>query len=219
MLLKNTLFHVFLMVITTLHVPPVSAAVDNIKVVGLFKNKAIVTINGKQRVLSKGETSPEGILLISANSREAVVEINGEQRTLKLGSHIGSEFTEDTSKKIVTVAPDRNGMYMVNGSINGFQVEFLIDTGATLIAMNKHDAKRIGLNYRLEGETGRTYTASGIETVYLMELDHVRVGDIELEDVDAAVHDGDHPNVILLGNSFLGKLDIQREGKLMKLLK
>jgi len=192
---------------------------DRIKVVGLFKNKAIVTINGKQQVLSKGETTPGGITLISANSREAVIEINGEQRTLVLGSHIGSEFSTDTTKKTVTVAPDSNGMYMVNGSINGFQVEFLIDTGASLIAMNKHHANRIGINYRLEAETGRTYTASGIDTVYLVKLDKVRVGDIELRDVDASIHDSDHPHVILLGNSFLGKLDLQRQGKLLKLLK
>ncbi|MCG8324359.1 MAG: retroviral-like aspartic protease family protein [Thiotrichales bacterium] len=192
---------------------------DKIKVEGLFKDKAIVTIDGKQRVLSKGKTSPEGVTLISANSREAIVELNGEQRTLMLGSHIGSTFKADTSKKSVTIAPTANGMYLVNGSINGYQVEFLVDTGATLIAMNKHNAKRIGLNYKIEAETGSTYTASGIDTVYLMTLDKVRVGDIELQDVEASVHDSDHPHVILLGNSFLGKLDLQREGKLMMLSK
>ena len=194
-------------------------AFEKIKVVGLFKDKAVLSIDGKQRVLSKGKTSPEGILLVSANSREAVIEVDGEQSTLVLGTHIGSEFTSDTNRKIVTIAPDSGGMYLVNGSINGFQVEFLVDTGATLISMNRHDAKRIGLNYRLEAEQGSTYTASGIDTVYLLNLDKVKVGDIELRDIAASVHDGDHPKVILLGNSFLGNLDLQREGKLLKLLK
>ncbi len=199
--------------------PSVALSAGKIKVVGLFKDKAIVTIDGKQRVLSKGKTSPEGIELISANSREAIIQVDGEQRTLQLGTHIGSEFTSDVRKKTVTIAPNTSGMYMVNGSINGFQVEFLVDTGATLISMNKHEANRIGLNYRLEADTGSTYTASGIDTVYLMTLDKVRVGDIELSDVDASIHDGDHPRVILLGNSFLGKVDLLREGKLLKLLK
>lgn len=193
--------------------------VDKIKVDGLFKDKAIITINGQQRLLSKGKTSPEGITLVSANSREAVILVDGKEQTLKLGSHIGSEFTSDKKQKIVTIAPTTNGMYMVNGSINGFQVEFLVDTGATLISMNKHNAKRIGLNYRLDGEEGASYTASGIDKVYLMNLDKVKVGEIELSDVDASVHDGDHPQVILLGNSFLGKLDLLREGKLLKLMK
>jgi len=116
-----------------------------------------------------------------------------------------------------------NGHFIVEVTVTTdtarIPIRFLVDTGATLIAMNKHDAKRIGLNYRLEAEQGSTYTASGIDPVYLMKLDKVKVGDIELRDVDASVHDGDHPHVILLGNSFLGKLDLQREGKILKLLK
>lgn len=216
---RNFPVYTKLLVLSLLLYPVSSIAVGKIKVVGLFKDKAIVTIDGKQRVLSKGESSPEGIKLISANSREAIISVNGEERTLQLGSHIGSNYTSDIHKKTVTIAPNDNGMYMVNGSINGFQVEFLVDTGATLIAMNEHDAKRIGLNYRIEADQGSTYTASGIDPVYLLKLDKVKVGDIELRDVDASVHDGDHPNVILLGNSFLGKLDLQREGKILKLLK
>lgn len=126
-------------------------AVEKIVVNGLFNNMAIVTIDGKQRTLKPGKTSPEGVTLISADSKEAVIEIDGKQETYTLGTHIGSNFkpSEDSTK--VTIAPDQGGMYMVNGSINNYQVKFLVDTGATLISMNKFHAKRLGINYKLKG--------------------------------------------------------------------
>jgi len=102
---------------------------------------------------------------------------------------------------------------------NDFQVNFLVDTGATLISMNKHHAKRIGLNYKIEGEEGLTSTAAGFAKVYRVKLKKVKVGNIELKDVDASVHDGDFPDIILLGNSFLNRLYMSREGRLMKLEK
>ncbi len=192
-------------------------AIEKISIHGLFKNKAIVEIDGKQRVLSVGKKSPEGVSLISANSKEAVLEINGERGTYKLGSHIGSKFKRSTGGKISTIAPDANGMYWVSGSINGFQVSFVVDTGATLIAMNKHQARRIGLNYKLEGKQSVANTASGLSKIYIMNLDKVKVGDIEVQDVKGSVHDSDFPKVILLGNTFLNRVNMKREGKLLQL--
>jgi aspartyl protease family protein len=194
-------------------------AVEKITVVGLFKDKAIVTIDGKQCILSPGKTSPEGIKLISANSREAVLEINGRQETYSLGTHISGEFTPPASGTTVTIAPDSTGMYEVNGSINGFQVKFVVDTGATLISMNKHHANRIGLNYKMEGEESLSETASGFAKIYLIKLKEVRVGDIVLNDVQGSVHDDEFPSVILLGNSFLNKVNLNRDGALLQLEK
>lgn len=192
-------------------------AIDKITVSGLFKDKAIIGINGKQRILKIGRSSPEGIVLISANTQEAVIEINGEQKTYRIGSHISSSFAKPTAGAIVHVAPDRGGMYRVNGSINGFQIKFLIDTGATLIAMNKHHAKRIGINYKLSGEPGFAETASGVSQIYLVNLETVMVGDIKLHNIQAAVHDGSFPGIILLGNSFLNQVKMNRDGPMLKL--
>jgi len=64
------------------------SAVDKITVSGLFNDKAVVTIDGKQRLLKVGKPSPEGVLLISANAKEAVIEVDGEQKTYTLGQHI-----------------------------------------------------------------------------------------------------------------------------------
>jgi aspartyl protease family protein len=192
-------------------------AVEKIVVLGLFRDRAILSVDGVQRVLTAGETSPEGVLLISADSSAAVLEIDGTRNSYSLGSHITAEFTAPARGSTVLIAPDGQGMYRVNGSINGFQVAFIVDTGATLIAMNRSDAARIGIDYRIDGEESRAATASGVDRVYLVTLDLVRVGDIELEDVPAAVHDGDFPLVILLGNSFLNRVDLQREGRLLEI--
>jgi len=192
-------------------------AVEKITISGLFKNKAIVTIDGKQRLLKVGEPSPEGVLLISANAKEAVIEIDGKQKTYTLGQHIGSIFKKPTGRNTVSIAPDRGGFYEVNGSINGFQVKFLVDTGATAISMNKHQAQRIGINYKFEGKEGLSETASGLDKIYIVNLKTVMVGGIKLHDVQAAIHDGDFPRIILLGNTFLGRVKMIREGQMLML--
>lgn len=192
-------------------------AVDKITINGLFNDKAIVTIDGKQRLLKVGKTSPEGVLLISANSREAIIEIDGEQNTYTLGTHIGGSFKKPAGGKTVTIAPDRSGMYEVNGSINEFQVKFLVDTGATLISMNSNHARRIGIDYKMEGRKGLSETASGLSKIYIVNLKTVMVGGIKIHDVKAAVHDGDFPRIILLGNTFLGRVKMIREGEMLKL--
>ena len=214
MILKNIL----LVILLAVFIRPVFA-IEEIVIVGLFKDKAIVDLDGKRRILDAGQTSPEGATLISANSKEAVIEIDGEVKTYTLGTHISSSYTKASPGKKVIIAPDANGMYRVNGSINDFQVDFVVDTGATLVSMNKHQAKRIGLDYKLEGKSGVAYTASGEDKVYLLILKKVKVGDIEMRDVAAAVHDGDHPDVILLGNAFLSRVDMSREGRVLELEK
>lgn len=209
----------FLLTILLIMFNATCLAVEKITVVGLFRDKAVIEIDDRQRVMSIGETSPEGVKLISANSREAVLEVNGKQGTYTLGTHISTNYSGPEAGKTVTIAPDSMGMYEVNGSINGFQVKFVVDTGATLIAMNKNHAKRIGINYKLDGVEGLTETASGYEKNYLVKLDEVRVGDIRLTDVTASVHDSDFPSVILLGNSFLNRVNMTREGALLQLEK
>jgi aspartyl protease family protein len=199
--------------------PALAQAVESIKVVGLFTNKAIVEIDGKRRVLAVGKENRFGVRLILADSQAAVIEIDGERKRYTLGTHtaIGTNYTEPGARATVRVFPDPTGMYTINGSIQGFPVRFLIDTGATLIAINRNQAKRIGLNYKVDGQIGQAATASGTVKAYYLTLKRVKVGDIELRDVPATVLDGDHPQLALLGNSFLGRLDMQRDGQIMEL--
>ena len=205
--------------VTFLFASQLSFAIDKIVINGLFKDKAIVTIDGKQRVLRTGKTSPEGALLIESNSREAIIEINGQQEIYTLGTHIGSNYAPSTDGKKLIIAPDSSGMYSISGTINGYHVPFVVDTGATLVSMNSNVAKKLGIDYKLDGEEGQSYTASGKDKIYIINLKKVKVGDIELHNVEGAVHEGNFPVITLLGMSFLGKLDMKREGQILELHK
>jgi len=194
-------------------------AAHKLTVLGLFKDKAIVRIDGKQRVLAAGATSPEGVTLVSATSEEAIIEVDGEIRHLRLGTHIGTRYAKPKSGPAVQIWPDGGGMYSVGGSINGYPVQFLVDTGATLVAMNKNEARRLGIDYLVEGERGQSSTASGVVETYYLRLKKVKVGNVALTNVDAAVIDGDFPATVLLGNSFLNRLQMRRQGKMLELKK
>lgn len=194
------------------------AVAGDIMVLGLFKDKAVVSINGKQRSLAPGQTSPEGVTLISASSNGAVLEVDGKRRSYALGSQVNTRFAAPKHTAF-QVYPNPHGMYTTVGSINGLPVNFLVDTGATFIAMNANEAKRLGLSYRLDGQRTVVSTASGMVEAFIVKLAKVKVGEIELRDVDAAVITGDSPTEVLLGMSFLGKLEIQHKEKVMELRK
>ncbi len=195
-----------------------AAAVSKITVVGLFKDTAIVVIDGTRRLLRSGDTSPEGVTLVSATSSEAVLEIDGERKRYGLGGQIGGSYARSEQPK-VRIWPTPNHMYLVTGSINGFPVDFIVDTGATLVSLSGREARRLGIDYRVVGTPGHSSTASGIEKIYLVKLNKVRVGDIELRNVQGAVHDGDFPPATLLGMSFLGRLTMRQEGQVLELEK
>lgn len=192
-----------------------SHAEPEIAVIALFRNAILAQIDGKEQLLRVGETATTGIRLISADSREAVLEIEGARKTYTLNTTISASYQDAQSPHTVTIAPDAQGIYRVNGSINGFQVKFLVDTGATLISMNRTHARRLSLDYKRIGEPALSKTASGDDEVYVMMLDKVMVGEILARDVRAAVHDSEYPEEILLGNSFLQQVSMRREGTLM----
>ena len=188
-----------------------------IVVVGLFSGQAVVEINQKQHLLKVGKTSPEGVTLISATSQSAVLEVNGEQKKYLLGSHIGTNFTPPPEQPVVSLWPT-NGMYLTPGTVNGYSVDFLVDTGASSIALNAATAKRLSIDY-IKSRPVAVKTASGISKAYPVKLDIVQVGDIKLHNVEAMVLDGAEPSRALLGMTFLGQLDMQRSGERMDLKK
>jgi len=195
------------------------ADVGKVTVLGLFKDKAIINIDGKQRIVRAGETTAEGVKLISANSEQAVLEIAGNTATYKLDSHIGTHYKKPVDAPAVQIWPDSYGMYNTVGTINGYPVNFLVDTGATVIAMNRNQARRLGLDYLVDGTPSYVSTASGVVAAYHLRLDRVKVGAIALTQVDATVIDGDFPTEVLLGNSFLNQLEMTRDGKMLELRK
>ncbi|PCH63268.1 MAG: hypothetical protein COC04_04625 [Gammaproteobacteria bacterium] len=107
-------------------------------------------------------------------------------------------------------------MYITPGTVNGYSVDFLVDTGASTIALNAETAKRLDLEY-IENAPVGVKTASGITLAYPVTLDEVQVGDIKLYNVQAVVIDGPEPSRALLGMTFLGQLDMHQTGQRMDL--
>lgn len=192
-------------------------AVD-ISVVALFPGKAMLIVDkGKPRTLRAGETYA-GVKLISSTSEEAIVSINGKQQRLHIGEGVYSALSVQSERVTVVLSPDRNGHFVSSGSINGASVRFLIDTGATMVSMSVEDARRAGVNY-LAGERGYSQTANGVAPIYKVKLGKVTLGDITLQDIGGVVHENSALPVVLLGMSFLGRLEMRREGESLILSK
>jgi aspartyl protease family protein len=195
-----------------------AAAIESISLYALFQGKAIVVIDGARRVLANGETSPEGVKLLEADTgaESAVVEIGGKRETLRLGTvHTPPA---GGARPSVTLWADGTGFFHADGSINGTPVTFLVDTGANTVAMNVALARRIGLDYERHGQPGIGVTASGRVRIYGLKLDRVSIGEIAQRNVEAAVIDGQEPRTPLLGMSFLGSLEMRRDGGRMDLI-
>jgi aspartyl protease family protein len=182
-----------------------------ISVVALFPGRAMVIVDkGKPRTMRTGETYA-GVTLISSTSEEAIVSINGRQQRLHIGEGVYSALSVQNEHPTVVLMSDKNGHFVSSGSINGASVRFLVDTGATMVSMSVEDARRAGVNY-LAGERGYSQTANGVTSVYKVKLGQVTLGDITLRDIDGVVHENSALPVVLLGMSFLGKLEMRREG-------
>lgn len=205
---------VFVAVLLT--IPLMVLAVDDVQVMGLYRGMAVLWIDGKRRVLARGERSPEGVTLIDSTSDRAILEIQGQRSTHVLGSRVTTAFAKRRTKR-VSIYRDPQGTYTTVGSINGIPVNFLVDTGATAIAMGAEQARRLGVDFRLEGRKIGIRTAAGRANAFEVKLTTVKVGDIEQKNVVAYIIEGDAPKTVLLGMSYLNRLKISNEGHVMHL--
>jgi aspartyl protease family protein len=113
---------------------------------------------------------------------------------------------------MVVLEQDRNGHYQAEGQINGQAVTFLVDTGATDVALPESTARALGLNF---GPRVQVMTAAGPTNAWLTRLDEVVVGGIHRQNVRATISSGEF-NEILLGMSFLKHYNLQQQdGKLV----
>lgn len=200
-----------------LYLLPLSLMAQDILVQGLFRDMVIIRVDGTRRKLSIGETSPEGIKLISSTSDKAILEVDGKQGIYSLGGEVRASF--DTPDKSQALIRSKHGMYSISGFINRQPIDFLVDTGATWIALNENHAYKLGINFRYIGKPDLVSTASGTAKVYRIKLDNVRIGGIVLTNVDAAVLEGNAPSVALLGMSFLNRVSMKHKGDLLVLEK
>lgn len=186
-----------------------------VRVLALFPDKAMLEIDGKRKVLAAGQTGPLGVKLISADTRQAVVEIDGHRETLRLGSSVSARY-QPKQRREVRILKGARDSYFVDGLINGQPVRFLVDTGATSVALSERHAARLGLQHRVEGIPIGVGTAGGNKVGHQIVLRSLSVGGVRLGNVRAIVIEGDSPRHVLLGMNVLSRFDMdQRENLLI----
>ena len=197
----------------------VTAQAQSVALAGMLGSKALLVVNGTApKTVAPGETH-EGVKVISTSGDQAVVEQGGKRNTLRVGEapvNMGASKGSGKGNRIVLVAGS-GGHFMTAGQINGKAVQFMVDTGATSVAMGAQDAERTGINFRA-GQPVMMSTANGNVQGYRIKLDSVRVGDVEVFGVDAVVTPQPMP-YMLLGNSFLTRFQMLRENDQMTLTK
>ncbi len=184
--------------------------------IGTFgSTAAILSINaGAPKTVKVGQ-SFGGVTLVAVDKDRATVEVDGKRRVLQRGQTYSSGAA--SSAQSVTLSAGAGGHFMADGQINGGAIRFMVDTGATSIALPASEASRLGIDYR-KGQVGVTQTANGQAQAYLVRLNTVRIGGIELHNVEAIVLERGLP-VALLGNSFLNRVEMRREGATMTLIR
>ena len=192
------------------------AAAQGVALSGVMGSRALLVIEGQPQMLAVG-ASVRGVRLIEVRGDEARIQLNGQSVTLKVGAapvSMGTAARAGAGSEIVMTAGS-GGHFMTDGAINGRAVRFMVDTGATMVAMGQADAERLGINWR-SGDRGYASTANGVITSYRVNLASVRIGDVEVNNVDASVGQTEMP-FVLLGNSFLTRFQMRRDNDVMRL--
>ena len=197
----------------------VAHAAGSVTLTGSIGSRAILIVNGNlPKTIAVGE-SYQGVKLVSLQAEQAVVELDGKRVNLRMDTPVsigGGGGTGGGGSRVVLSA-DSRGHFMTQGAINGRPVTFMLDTGATSIALSADDALRIGLDYS-KGQRVVMNTANGQAQGYRLRLQSVRVGDVEVYDIDAIVSPQAMP-FVLLGNSFINRFSMRRDADQMVLEK
>ena len=192
-----------------------SAHAQQVALIGVIGGKAaILALDGGDPKTVKAGQSWRGITVVSVGHDNATVEIDGQKRVLSLGQHYRGALPAST-RESATLAADPRGHFFTDATINDVTVRSVVDTGATVVVLSVADADRMGLAWR-GGEKGTMQTANGSTSAYRVKLATVKVGPIELHEIDGVVVQ-QGPGVALLGMSFLNRLEMKRDGDTMTL--
>lgn len=188
-----------------------------IALVGVIGDKAVVlSLDGGEPKTVRVGQAWSGIKVLSVGNDRATVEIDGKRRVLER-SQAYSLGAPRESREATTLAADARGHFFVEGAINGAPQRFLVDTGASIVVVSSADAERLALDYR-QAPRAVIQTANGRTEARVIKLDRVRVGGIELSNIDAVVVDKGGETA-LLGMSFLNRVEMRRDGQTMTLIR
>lgn len=194
-----------------------AAGATDVALIGLIGDKAaVLALGGGEPKTVKVGQKWSGVAVISVERGQATVEIDGKRRVLQLGQHYRAAAAP-SERQSVTLAADPRGHFFSEGAINGNPVRFLVDTGATVVALPAAEALRLGIDYR-KGQRAFTNTAAGVVPTYRVRLDTVRLGAIELAGIDGVVVE-QGLDIVLLGMSFLNRVEMKRDGHSMVLIR
>jgi aspartyl protease family protein len=209
------MLHIIALLALALACLPARAA--DVSMIGVIGDKAAVLAldGGNHKTVKVGQTW-NGIKVIEVKGDFATIEMDGKRRILQRGMHHRGVIAP-SDRQGITLSADARGHFFSQGAVNGSPVRFLVDTGATVVALPASEARRLGLDYR-KGQPGFTNTAGGVVQTFRVRFDLVRLGDIELSGVEGVVIE-QGLDIALLGMSFLNRLEMKRDGQTMTLIR
>jgi aspartyl protease family protein len=189
----------------------------SVSLAGRMGDRALLVVDGTPYTVAVGARAG-GVQLVQWAGDEALVDVAGTRVRLRLGGTpalLGGTRAAAPSVREIVLTASSGGHFTPVGSINGQTVRFVVDTGATLVAMGRDEALRLKVDLS-QARSGVSQTANGPVPVQIVVLDRVRVGEVEIVNVGAVVMPQPMPYV-LLGNSFLSRFQMQRENDVMRL--
>jgi aspartyl protease family protein len=198
---------------------PLLAHAQSVSMAGsIGDSKALLMINGAPHTLAVGSTV-KGVTLKRVMPGQAEVEMGGKTVLVAIGgapASVGGGGGGASGREIL-IAAGPGGHFMTSGLINGKAVQFMVDTGATSVAFGQHEAERLGIDWK-RGQRGMSHTAGGVVPVYSVALTSIRIGDVEVFNVNAVITPVEMP-FVLLGNTYLSRFSMRRDADVMKLEK
>ncbi len=147
----------------------------------------------------------------SAPAKQAALAQPQRQPAAKVQTQLPSASTVSGVRGVEYINADQNGHYSANIEVNGTMIRTLVDTGATTVAFGAADAERAGIRPARSEYKFKTQTANGEVAIARVVVRSMRLGSIELQNIEAAVLPEGALDGTLLGMSFLKQLQVQSE--------
>jgi aspartyl protease family protein len=200
----------FVLALTALMLAAPAAWPATVFVMSVGRGDVQVVVDGARTYrLRAGDTTPEGVKLIEIRGGSAVLEVDGRPLAMGLGASTQAQ---------TRIVADPRGHYVTTAHINGIPIESMIDTGASVVSLNRVAAQRLGISLS-GGKRVVTNTANGAAWGTKVLLPRIQIGDILLQNVEADVTDGgpEQLGIVLIGMSFLRHVEMRQSGNTLTL--